>query len=517
MQYASNRTGRRRRHPDAQLPTWSGAHAFQGGYERIARLDLAGEAPRVASEAVALLSAPTCPDAELDLILESSQVTLQVHESCGHPTELDRALGTEITLAGGSFLDPSMLGGFRYGSAAVTLTCDSIANGGLGTFGWDDEGTPAAAHTLVEQGMFVDYLSSRDTAAAIGRASTGTMRASGWDRIPLIRMTNVSLAPGGLIAAGMIETEAHSVAVATTRGCARAHDGTYAEARVWALEDAAGNGASGHGTHLCRDVSRLAVDRETEAAIRIAKAGKSAGRVEAGTWDVVMEPPAVAELLEWLAMIGVGAPEVEQGTSFLAGRFGERITGQAISIVEDPLSTVEGSLADPFDREGTVRGRVVIIEGGIARAALFDRVHAARSHSNGCADSSASIAASGGVCSVASTGSALVPEFGSPGGVDNGRRVPGSCGALPRSPIHERQPHLMPRWHGRGEGAKAGDCCSRFEADVLERPPRYAANINPGHSRRATKGSDRLADMLNGGGRGDLPPSPRDRLPCLWR
>lgn len=213
----------------------------------------------------------------------------------------------------------------------------------------------------------------------------------------------------GLIAAGMIETEAHSVAVATTRGCARAHDGTSAEARVWALEDAAGKGASGHGTHLCRDVSRLAVDRETEAAIRIAKAGKGAGRVEAGTWDVVMEPPAVAELLEWLAMIGVGAPEVEQGTSFLAERFGERITGQAISIVEDPLSTAEGNLADPFDREGTARGRVVIIEGGIARAALLDRVHAARSHSNGRADSA--------MCSVASTGSALVPDFGSPGGV----------------------------------------------------------------------------------------------------
>jgi TldD protein len=176
-------------------PTWSGAHAFQGGYERIGALDLAGEAPRVTSEAVALLRAPSCPEGDLDLILESSQVALQVHESCGHPTELDRALGTEITLAGGSFLDPAMLGSFRYGSDAVTLTCDSIAEGGLGTFGWDDEGTPAGEHALVAHGMFVDYLSSRDTAAAIGRASTGTMRASGWDRTPLIRMTNVSLAP----------------------------------------------------------------------------------------------------------------------------------------------------------------------------------------------------------------------------------------------------------------------------------------------------------------------------------
>jgi TldD protein len=130
----------------------------------------------------------------MDLILESSQVALQIHESCGHPTELDRALGTEITLAGGSFLQPSMTGSFRYGSDVVTLTADSVAEGGLGTFGWDDEGTPAGTHTLVERGVFTDWLSSRETAAGIGRSSTGTMRASGWDRTPLIRMTNVSLA-----------------------------------------------------------------------------------------------------------------------------------------------------------------------------------------------------------------------------------------------------------------------------------------------------------------------------------
>jgi TldD protein len=204
-------------------PILNGGHAFQGGYEQLEALDLAGTAPRVTSEAVALLTAPSCPDGELDLILESSQVALQVHESCGHPTELDRALGTEITLAGGSFLDPSKLGGFRYGSDAVTLTCDSIAGGGLGTFGWDDEGTPAGEHPLVERGMFVDYLSSRDTAASIGRSSTGTMRASGWDRIPLIRMTNVSLAPGS----GSLDD-----LVADTR------DGIYmATNKSWSIDD----------------------------------------------------------------------------------------------------------------------------------------------------------------------------------------------------------------------------------------------------------------------------------------
>ena len=206
------------------FPTWHGAHAFQGGYERIAQLDLEGNAPQVQSEAVALLTAPPCPDGARDLILESSQVALQVHESCGHPTELDRALGTEITLAGGSFLQPGMLGSYRYGSEHVTLTCDAVTEGGVGTFGWDDEGTPAGTHTLVGEGRFHDYLSSRDTAARIQRTSTGTMRASGWDRIPLIRMTNVSLAAGR---GGTLED-----LIADT------HDGIYmATDKSWSIDD----------------------------------------------------------------------------------------------------------------------------------------------------------------------------------------------------------------------------------------------------------------------------------------
>jgi TldD protein len=130
-----------------------------------------------------------------ELVLDSSQVALQIHESCGHPTELDRALGTEISLAGGSFLQPDLLGKLRYGSSIVNLVADARAPTGLGTFGWDDEGVPAGTHPLVKDGLFVDYLSSRETAAALGRESTGTMRAEGWNRTPLIRMVNVSLDP----------------------------------------------------------------------------------------------------------------------------------------------------------------------------------------------------------------------------------------------------------------------------------------------------------------------------------
>jgi TldD protein len=176
-------------------PVYQGSDSFQGGYERLAGLDLMGQTARLVEEAKDLLKAPPCPSGVTDIILDSSQVALQIHESCGHPTELDRALGSEISLAGGSFLQPGLLGNLRYGSPLVTLVADSTTPGGLGTFGWDDEGTPAGTRPLVKDGLFVDYLSSRETAATLGRASTGTMRAEGYNRMPIIRMVNVSLEP----------------------------------------------------------------------------------------------------------------------------------------------------------------------------------------------------------------------------------------------------------------------------------------------------------------------------------
>jgi TldD protein len=176
-------------------PASQGLDGFQGGYEHVESLRLSAHTERLCDEAVALLTAPPCPSGARDLILESSQLALQIHESCGHPAELDRALGTEISLAGGSFLQPSLLGKLRYGSEHVDLVADATSPTGMGTFGWDDEGVPAGKHPLVREGMFVDYLSSRETAAALGRASTGTMRAEAYNRMPLIRMVNVSLEP----------------------------------------------------------------------------------------------------------------------------------------------------------------------------------------------------------------------------------------------------------------------------------------------------------------------------------
>jgi TldD protein len=169
------------------------------GYELIDELRLLENAPRIAEEAVALHSADQCPEGEFDLILESSQLGLQIHESVGHPIELDRVLGSEANYAGMSFLTLDQLHRLRYGSEIVNVVCDARpAHGpGLGTFEFDDEGVPAQRTDIIRAGEFTGYMTSRETAAEIGELrSNGCMRAEGWSRLPLIRMTNVSLLPG---------------------------------------------------------------------------------------------------------------------------------------------------------------------------------------------------------------------------------------------------------------------------------------------------------------------------------
>ncbi len=169
----------------------------QKGYELVREIDLDGQVERIHDEAVALLEAPPLPERETTLILDPTQLALQIHESCGHPTESDRALGDEVSLAGGSFLTPDLRGTFRYGSHLVNLTADATTPFGLGSFGWDDEGVPARRTPIIEAGRFVGYLTSRETAARLGLpASSGAMRAESWARVPIVRMVNVNLEPG---------------------------------------------------------------------------------------------------------------------------------------------------------------------------------------------------------------------------------------------------------------------------------------------------------------------------------
>ena len=180
-------------------PSSFGGQWQNKGYELIDELKLVENARRIAEETVALLKADKCPEGQMPIILESSQLGLQIHESVGHPIELDRVLGMEANFAGTSFLTLEKLRTLRYGSDLVNIVADAREEHGpgLGTFAYDDEGVPAQCTPIISNGLFTGYLSSRETAHTIGlNRSGGTLRAEGWNRLPIIRMTNISILPG---------------------------------------------------------------------------------------------------------------------------------------------------------------------------------------------------------------------------------------------------------------------------------------------------------------------------------
>lgn len=193
------------------------------GWEFVEALDLLGNAPRVGAEARELLTAPECPSGRTDLVLGSEQLALQIHESVGHAIELDRILGWEAAYAGTSWLDLSRLGSLQYGSELMNITIDPTIPGALGSFGYDDEGTPAVARDAVREGVWVGVLAGRDSAAAAGLDYAGSVRADGWSRLPMVRMTNVGLEPG---------PHSFEEIIAST------DDGIYMESnRSWSIDD----------------------------------------------------------------------------------------------------------------------------------------------------------------------------------------------------------------------------------------------------------------------------------------
>ena len=209
-----------------QMRSYPSAHigsSCQSGWEYVDGLRLVEEAPRVAEQAAALVRADTCPSGIRTVVLDGDQVALQVHESVGHPTELDRVYGTEASYAGTSFLKPGDLGSLEYGSELMNITADPTTEGGLGSFGFDDEGVAATPTPVVEGGRLTGFLTSRETAARIGAGSGGSMRADGWNRMPLVRMTNLHIEPGE----GTLEDLLADV-----------DDGVYMETnRSWSIDD----------------------------------------------------------------------------------------------------------------------------------------------------------------------------------------------------------------------------------------------------------------------------------------
>ncbi len=183
---------------DAQDRTYPGDIGFYqgGGWEVIERAHLLDNAARIGEEAHQLLSAPQCPSATTDLILGSSQVSLQIHESCGHAAELDRIMGWEENFSGTSFLRVEDVGSLQYGSERVNIVIDNLLPHGMATAAFDDEGTPCGSSDVIRNGLLAGFESSHDTAAAIGAASSACVRAQSWEHVPMIRMCNLNLLPG---------------------------------------------------------------------------------------------------------------------------------------------------------------------------------------------------------------------------------------------------------------------------------------------------------------------------------
>jgi len=207
-------------------PNSFGGQHILGGYELVESLELLKHAPVIAEESVALHAAAQCPEKTGALILSGSQLGLQIHESVGHPIELDRVLGQEANFAGTSFLTLDKLNHLRYASPIVNVVADAqMAHGpGLGTFAYDDEGVPAQRIDIIKDGEFRGYLSSRETAHLVGlQRSGGTMRTESWNRLPMIRMTNISLLPGPWTPENLI---------------ADTEDGIFMETnRSWSIDD----------------------------------------------------------------------------------------------------------------------------------------------------------------------------------------------------------------------------------------------------------------------------------------
>jgi TldD protein len=216
------------REGESQVRSYPGSHGGivrQAGFEHFSSLELERSAARVGEEAVALLDAPPCPSGRTTLILGGEQLELQIHETVGHAVELDRVLGREASYAGTSYAGPDSAGALKVGSPLMNVTADATTPGGIGSYRWDDEGVEAQAVPVVRDGVLRGFLSSRETAAEIGLPrSGGCMRAQGFARQPLVRMTNVNLEPGD---AGTLD----ELVAATDRGL------LIESNRSWSIDD----------------------------------------------------------------------------------------------------------------------------------------------------------------------------------------------------------------------------------------------------------------------------------------
>jgi predicted Zn-dependent protease len=182
---------------ETQTRTFGGhAHCRQGGLEILQAVGFLDAAPRVAAQALELLAAPNCPSGVMDVVIAPDQMILQIHESIGHPLELDRILGDERNYAGRSFVTLEMLGSYQYGSELLNVTFDPTRAEQLASYGFDDDGQAAQRETVIRRGVLLRPLGSSSSQARAGVAGVANARSASWNRPPIDRMANLNLEPG---------------------------------------------------------------------------------------------------------------------------------------------------------------------------------------------------------------------------------------------------------------------------------------------------------------------------------
>jgi predicted Zn-dependent protease len=202
---------------DTQTRTLNGYRglAQQGGESMLGRFAYVGSGRRVADEVLQLLLAPNCPTGRTDVLLMPDQVILQIHESIGHPLELDRILGDERNFAGTSFVTPDMFGSYRYGSELLNVTFDPTLPEELASYAFDDDGTPAEKVYLIRNGILERPLGGALSQARAKLSGTANARADNWNRPPIDRMGNINIEPGESSLEDMIAGIEHGVLMAT--------------------------------------------------------------------------------------------------------------------------------------------------------------------------------------------------------------------------------------------------------------------------------------------------------------
>ncbi|MGZ8381519.1 MAG: TldD/PmbA family protein [Nitrospira sp.] len=221
------------------------------GYELIEEADLLREATRVAAQAIEKVKASAVDAGQYDLVLDPEHLSLTIHESCGHPSELDRALGYEANYAGTSFLTPDKLGTFRYGSQHVNLVADNTEPETLAATGYDDDGVQCQQWDVVRNGVFVGYCTNREVASKISESrSRGSNRADGWSHVPMVRIANIGLEPGSATVDQLIADVKHGIYIEGHGSYSidqRRYNFQFGGDAFWLIEH-------GRRTHMLRDV-----------------------------------------------------------------------------------------------------------------------------------------------------------------------------------------------------------------------------------------------------------------------